>query len=151
MTRIVLLGLATAGLASCAVDDLIEIEIIEEIEQDHWVRNGERTCMYRYKILNNTADPLIRLNISLTWQDRLGRDIDSPVILNSVLPPDTATSRGQTPVMQGRCDQIVFKGISNVLRCQVGEVKGPACINKLRTRFNLRNIKSDPNSDEMPE
>lgn len=100
-------------------------------EADHWSRGGNKTCRVSYQVLNNTKSELKRLNADFVWRDSYGENVAMPIILESPLPPDTATRTGRTPAMYGSCAAIELVGIRNPVVCEMEGMDLEGCQAKL--------------------
>ena len=134
-TRHILINVALAFLLfACGPRDVIEVEIAELVEADHW--GGEmKICTPRYKILNNTGETLERINASLVWRDIHRDQVEMPMILDVQLPADTATRTATGTALYGACDAVELMGLRNILRCQLGALDKTACLDRLRIIF----------------
>lgn len=117
-------------LAACGPSDVLQVEIADMIEADHW-GGDKKTCTPRFKILNNTEYAIERINASLRWRDIYGEEIEQPMILDSLLLPDTATRTGTGAPLYGACEDVELLGLSSILRCQAIGLNQEECIDRL--------------------
>lgn len=131
-TLVALLGLSLA-LSACGPSDVIELKIQKMSEEDHWSRGGAKTCRVRYQILNNTEHTLNALMAEFVWHDAYDDDVKNPVILQTPLPPDSATRAVLTALMYGSCDDgVQLVGIRNVEICDIDGLSTQECEAKLQ-------------------
>ena len=121
-------------LSACGPRDVIEVEIAELVEADHW--GGEmKICTPRYKILNNTEYSIEQITASQVWRDGYGDEVEMPMLLNSVVPADTATRTATGRALYGTCAEVEFLGLRNILTCQLSTLDEAACKERLRIIF----------------
>ncbi len=122
-------------ITGCSPSGLLEIEVVEFSETDHWTGNGNRACTVHYKLLNNSGHTVNQLSVTMAWHDSLDRPMNTIILLTNALPSNAASRTTTTDPIFGRCSEISFQGFRDVLRCNADPLIGDACAERLTIKF----------------
>lgn len=128
------LALLTA-LTGCGPSGLIEVEVTEYTETDHWSGDDNKACKIRYKLLNNSGHTLNQFAVTQVWRDKTGHEETTVSVLGEPLPHDRASGSITSQPIFGSCSEITFVRFEEPRRCDAPPLTKAECTQRLRIKL----------------